>query len=143
VKATILYRVASLLLIVPVAANTVWLVFFWHVLAPASSAHFPFGHRPLTFAQVILALEVFCSLCVLFGAFLSWHLGALARTAPQFVGTLGWGLVAYQTVGTFVTLYYFSGFAFVITAAGAICTAWATSLAGSRPPESAQAHLAR
>ena len=137
-KATILYRVASLLLIVTVAANTAWLVFFWRTGGPTNSAHFPFGHRPLTYAQVILALEVFCSLCVLFGAFLSWHLGALARTAPQFAGTLGWGLVAYQAVATFVTLYYLSGFAFLITAAVAICTAWATSLVGS---ESAHAQL--
>ena len=142
-KATTLYRVASLLLIVTVAANTAWLVFFWHAGGPTNSAHFPFGHRPLTYAQVILALNVFCSLCVLFGAFLSWHLGALALTAPQFVGTLGWGLVAYQTVGAFVALYYLSGFAFLITAAVAICTAWATSLVGSRPPESAHAHFAR
>lgn len=136
-KATILYRVASLLLIVPVAANTAWLVFFWHTGGPTDSGQFPFGHRPLTYAQVILALETFCSLCVLFGAFLSWHLGALARTAPEFVGTLGWGLVVYQAAGTLVTLFYFSGFAFLITAAVAICTAWATSLVGSRPPESA------
>jgi hypothetical protein len=143
VKTTILYRVASLLLIVTVAANTAWLVFFWHAGGPTNSAHFPFGHQPLTYAQVILALEVFCSLCVLFGAFLSWHLAALARTAPQFVCTLGWGLVAYQSVGTFVALFYLSGFAFLITAAVAICTAWATSLVDSRPPESAQAHLAR
>jgi hypothetical protein len=74
VKATILFRVASLLLIVPVAANTAWLVFFWHAGGPTNSGQFPFGHRPLTYAQVIFALEVFCSLCVLFGAFLSWHL---------------------------------------------------------------------
>ena len=136
-KATIPYRVASLLLIVPVAANTAWLVLFWHTGGPTNSGQFPFGHRPLTYAQIILALEVFCSLCVLFGAFLSWHLGALVRTAPEFVGTLGWGLVAYQAAGTLVTLFYFSGFAFLITAAVAICTAWATSLVGSRPPESA------
>jgi hypothetical protein len=143
VKATILYRVASFLLTVTVAANTAWLVFFWHAGGPINSAHFPFGHRPLTYAQVILALEVFCSLCVMFGAFLSWHLGALARSTPKLAVTLGWGLVAYQTLGTFVTLFYFSGFAFVITAAVAICTAWATSLVGSSPPESTQAHFAR
>ncbi len=142
-KATVLYRVGSFLLIVPVAANTAWLVFFWHAGGPTNSGNFPFGHRPLTYAQVILALEVFCSLCVLFGAFLSWQLGALAPTAPRFVGILGWALVAYQAAGTFVTLFYFSGFAFLITAAGAICSAWATSLVGSRPSESTQAHFAR
>ena len=137
-KATILYRVASVLLVVFAAANTIWLVYFWHTAA-ANAPFFPFGHSNLTYVQVVLALEVFGSLCVLFGAFLSWHLGTLARTAPQFASTLGWGLVAYQAVGTFVTLFYLSGFAFIITAALAICTAWATSLVGVRPPASAQA----
>ena len=137
-KATILYRVASVLLLVFVAANTMWLIYFWHVAA-ANAQYFPFGHSNLTYVQVVLALEVFGSLCVLFGAFLSWHLGALARTAPQFAGTLGWGLVAYQAVGTFVALFYLSGFAFIITAALAICTAWATSLVGTRPQQSAEA----
>ncbi|WP_348262438.1 hypothetical protein P8935_21900 [Telmatobacter sp. DSM 110680] len=137
-KATILYRVASVLLLVFAAANTIWLVYFWHAAA-ANAPYFPFGHSNLTYVQVVLALEVFGSLCVLFGGFLSWHLGALARTAPQFASTLGWGLVAYQTVGTLVTLFYLSGFALIITAAIAICTAWATSLVGTRTPESAQA----
>lgn len=142
-KATILYRVASFLLIVTVAANSAWLVFFWRTGGPTNSAPFPFGHTPLTYAQVILALEVFCSLCVLFAAFLSWHLGALAQTSPQFAATLGWSFVAYQTVGTFVALFYLSGFAFIITAAVAVCTAWATSLVGGGTPESAQPHFAR
>lgn len=142
-KATILFRVASFLLIVTVAANTAWLVFFSRAGGPTNSAQFPFGHRALTYAQVIVALEIFCSLCVLFGAFLSWNLGTLARTAPHFASILGWSLVAYQTVAVFVTLFYFSGFAFVITAAAAICAAWGTSLIVSRPPESAQAHFAR
>jgi len=137
-RATILYRVASVLLLVFVAANTVWLVYFWHAAA-ATAPYFPFGHSNLTYVQVVLALEVFSSLCVLFGAFLSWQLGALARTAPQFAGTMGWGLVAYQAVGTFVALFYLSGFAFIVTAAIAICSAWATSLVSTRPPESAQA----
>lgn len=136
-KATVLFRAASLLLIVAVAANTAWLVHFWHAGGATNAAHFPFGHRPLTYAQVILALEVFCSLCVLFGAFLSWHLGTLARTNPQAAGMTGWALLAYQVVGAFVSLYYLSGFAFLVAASIAICTAWAASLVGREAPASA------
>ena len=132
-KATVLYRIASILLCVAVIGNTLWLLHFWRSPGPISSVNFQFGHRHLNYAQIVLALEVFCSLCVLFAAYLSWHLGALARTTPQAIGALGWTLVAYQAAATFVTLYYFSGFVFLISSAIAICTAWATSLAGSRP----------
>src|SRR5215472_6180213 len=38
---------------------------------------------------------VFCSFCVLFAAYLAWHLGALARTMPQAIGAVGWILLAY------------------------------------------------
>ena len=124
---TFLYRLASILLIVFVAANTVWLLYFWHTAA-ANAPHFPFGHSDLTYAQVVLALEVFGSLCILFGAYLSWYLGSLARRIPQAVGALGWALLAFQVVGAFVSLFYLSGFAFLISAALAVCTCWATSL---------------
>jgi hypothetical protein len=73
-------------------------------------------------------------LCVLFAAYLAWHLSSLARTTPQAIGVLGWLLLGYQVVGAFVSLFYLSGFAFLIATAIAICTAWATSLIGSAPP---------
>ena len=135
--ATVLYRFASVLLIVFVGANTAWLVYFWHTAA-ATAPHFPFGHSDLTYVQVVLALEIFCSSCVLFGAYLSWHLGSLARRIPQAIGALGWSLLAFQAVGALVSLFYLSGFAFLVAAMIAICTAWATSLVGSAPQISAE-----
>jgi hypothetical protein len=131
--ATVLYRLASGLLIVFVAANTIWLVYFWHTAA-ANAPHFPFGHSDLTYVHVVLALEVFGSLCILFGAYLSWHLGALARTMPQAIGALGWALLAFQAVGALVCLFYLSGFAFLVAALIAVCTAGAI---GSAPEPSA------
>jgi hypothetical protein len=136
--ATVFYRFASVLLFVFAAANTCWLVYFWHTAA-TNAPHFPFGHSDLTYAQVVLALEVFCSFCVLFGAYLSWHLGSLARRIPQAIGALGWALLAFQAVGALVCLFYLSGFAFLVSAMIAVCTAWATSLVGSAPQTSAAA----
>jgi uncharacterized protein (DUF697 family) len=135
---TVLYRLASVLQIIFVAANTIWLVYFWRTAA-ANAPHFPFGHSDLTYVQVVLALEVFGSLCILFGAYLSWRLGSLARRIPQAIGALGWGLVAFQAVGTFVCLFYLSGFAFLVAAMIAVCTTWATSLVGPAPQVSPEA----
>lgn len=104
---TVLYRVASVLLIVFAAANTCWLAYFWHTAA-GNAPHFPFGHSDLTYAQVVLALEVFCSLCIPFGAYLSWYLGSLIRNIPQAAGALGWPLLAFQALGALVSLFYLS-----------------------------------
>ena len=136
--ATFLYRLASVLLIVFAAANTIWLMYFWHTAA-ANAPHFPFGHSDLTYVQVVLALEVFASLCIVFGAYLSWYLGTLVRRIPHAVGALAWALLAFEAVGTLVCLAYLSGFAFLVAALIAVCTAWATSLVGSAPHTSAEA----
>jgi len=135
-KATVLYRISGTLLAVAAAANTAWLVYFWRTTRSLPSVQFPFGHSDLSYVQVVLGLEVFCSLCVLFAAYLAWHLAALARTTPQAAGAMGWLLLLYQVVGTFVALFYLSGFAFLIAAIAAVCTCWANSLAGSTAPTS-------
>jgi hypothetical protein len=133
-KATVLYRASGVLLAAAAAANTAWLVYFWRTTQSMPSVHFPFGHSDLSYTQVVLALEVFCSLCVLFATYLAWHLAALTKTTPQAAGALGWLLLAYQIAGTFVALFYLSGFAFLIAAVATICTCWANSLAGGAPP---------
>lgn len=128
-KATVLYRIASVLLILFAAANTAWLVYFWHVASSLPSVPFPVAHhRDSTYPHLVLVLEIAFTLCVLFAAYLNWYLGTLARTAPHAMRALPWLLLAYQAAGALVALFSLSGPAFLIAAACAICTAWATSL---------------
>ena len=127
-KATRLYRIASVLLTVAAAGNTFAIVRFWKVTRSMNPVHFPLGHISLTYVQVVLVLEVFCSLCILFGAYLAWHLGALARTTPQAIGGLGWMLFAYQLVGIYVSFNALSGLVRILAVALAICTGWAAWL---------------
>lgn len=128
-KATVLYRIASVLLILFAAANTAWLVYFWHVASSSPACPFPVAHhRTSTYPHAVLVLESGLSLCVLFAAYLNWHLGTLARTAPRAMHALPWLLLAYQAAGALVALFSLSGPAFLLAAACAICTAWATSL---------------
>jgi hypothetical protein len=56
-KPTMLYRIASVLLIVFVIGNIYGLSRFWQV-AVLNPVRFPVGHRPLTYAQVVLGLEL-------------------------------------------------------------------------------------
>jgi hypothetical protein len=127
-KATVLYRVASVLLFLAAAGNTYGVLRFWQVAGSMNAVRFPVGHSGFSYAQVVLGSWVFCSLCVLFGAYLAWHLGALARTTPQAIGALGWLLFAYQLVGVYISWIFLSGFARILAAAIAICIGWATGL---------------
>ncbi len=126
---TMLYRIGSLLLFVAAAGNTYGLFVFWHVAGPMPPVRFPLGHAGFSYAQVALGYQVFGSLCVLFGAYLAWHLGTLARTTPQAIGALGWILFVYQLVGFCISLIFLSGFVRILWALIAICIGWASWLA--------------
>jgi len=132
-KATALYKTASILLAVAAVFNAYAFVRFWYVAGSMDPARFPFAHARFTYAQVVVVLAVFCSLCVLFGAYLTWHLGALARTNPQAIGALGWFLFAYQLAGVYVSFNVLSGPVRILAVVLAICTGWAAWLSkGSR-----------
>lgn len=128
-KATKLYRTASVLLFLWAAGNTYGLLMFWRVAGSMNPVHFPVGHSGFSYAQVVLGYEAFCSFCVLFAAYLAWHLGTLARTTPKAIGGLGWILFAYSLAAVYISWINFSGFVLVLTAAIAICiggAAWLT-----------------
>lgn len=127
-KATVLYRIASALLVIVAAGNTYALLNFWRVAATANSVRFPSGHSGFSYPQVVLGLGLFCSLCVLFGAYLAWHLGTLARTAPKAIGALGWILFAYQLVWLYISVIFLSGPVRILSAAIALCIGWASWL---------------
>jgi hypothetical protein len=133
-KATKLYRTASGLLFLWAAGNTYGLLMFWHAAGSMNPVRFPVGHSGFSYAQVVLGYEVFCSFCVLFAAYLAWHLGALARTTPHAIGALGWVLFAYQLVGVYISWIFLSGIVLVLSAGIAICTGWATWLTRSASP---------
>ena len=133
-KPTMLYRTASGLLFLWTAGNTYGVLMFWHAVGSMNPVHFPVGHSGFSYAQVVLGYEVFCSFCVLFAAYLAWHLGTLARTMPKAIGGVGWILFAYLLVGVYISWIAFSGFVLLLTAAIAICIGWATWLTRSASP---------
>lgn len=126
--ATKLYRIGSGLIVVAAVGNTYGLLRFWHAAGSMSPVRFPWGHSGFSYAEVVLGLEVFCSLCVLFGAYLAWHLGALARKNPQAIGALGWVFFAYQLIGIYVSFIFLSGVVRILAIAIAVCIGWAAWL---------------
>jgi hypothetical protein len=136
-KPTLLYRISSVLLVVWAAGNTYGVLRFWQVAGLMSPVHFPVGHRPLTYAQVVLGLGLFCSAYVLFGAYLAGHLSALLQKTPQAIGVLGWVLFAYQVITVYISWAALSGIALLLSAGIAICIGWASWLSTAHRPESA------
>src|ERR1700719_3589137 len=128
-KANTLYRTASALLFRWAAGNTYGIFNFWHVAGTMAPVHFPSGHSDFSYAQVVLGHQVFCSLCVLFAAYLAWHLGNLVRRTPQAIGAVGWVLFAYLLIGVYISWIFFSGFVLLLSAGIAICVGSASGLA--------------
>ena len=150
-KATKLYRIASVLLFLAAVGNTYGLLNFWRVAAPMPPVRFPIGHADFSYAQVALGYQVFCSMCILFAAYLAWHLAALARTTPRAIGALGWMLFGYQLLGVCVSRFFFSGVvllvaaltAVLVAALTAVCIGWATWLvSGNRQAQQVQSERA-
>lgn len=127
-KASKLFRIAGVLLFLAAIGNTYGLLNFWRVAGSMPPVRFPIGHADFSYAQVALGYQVFCSMCILFGAYLAWYLAALARTTPRAIGSLGWILFAYQLVGVCVSRFFFSGIVLLVAAITAVCIGWATWL---------------
>ena len=132
-KASALYKTASILLLVADAANTYGVVRFWQAGGAMNRVPLPEDHR-ISYGPVVLVLGVFCSLCVLFAAYLAWHLSVLATTTPQAIGALGWALFAYQLLGVYVSFNELSGLVRILAVALAICTGWAAWLSRAARP---------
>jgi hypothetical protein len=132
-KARALYRTASILLVLAAAGNTFAVVKFWQAGGAMNTTPLPEDHR-LAYGPVLLALGVFCSLCILFAAYLSWHLATLATPASRSIRALGWALFAYQLLGVYVSFTELSGLVRILAVALAISTGWAAWL--SRTPAS-------
>jgi hypothetical protein len=137
-KATALYRTDSILLFLAAAGNTYAVVRFWQAGGAMNPTPLPEDHR-LSYGPVVLALGVFCSLCVLFAGYIAWHLGGLARATPQAIGALGWALFAYQLLGVYVSFNELSGLVRILSVALAICSGWAAWLSRDARSESSVA----
>jgi hypothetical protein len=48
-----------------------------------------------------------CTVSLILSAFLSWHLGDLARSAPSAIGALGWVFFETQFAGVVLSFLYF------------------------------------
>ena len=127
-KPTLLYRIASVLFVLFAAAHTYG---FLHFVPPSAegaavrdamyNVHFALKDGAHTYGAFYEGFGLSLSVCLLFLAFLAWHLGSLAARNPAAIGALGWALCATQVAQVVVCLIYLPMVPAISSAIIAVC----------------------
>jgi hypothetical protein len=113
-SATLLYRIAAVVLLVFAVGHTMGFMTFQPstsdglaVYAAMNSVHFDLSGSSRTYSELYTGFGLTVTAYLLFAAFLAWHLGSLARTQPRAIGALAWAFVAVQLIGLGLSIRYF------------------------------------
>ncbi len=131
-SATALYRIAAVLLVLFAIGHTFG---FLHFKPPTpraaavrqemSDVRFPVRGGSASFGDFYVGFGLSITAYLLFAAFLTWHLGGLARSIPRAIGALGWAFCALQVASTAVSWVLIAPPPAVLFAVLAVCTGWA------------------
>jgi hypothetical protein len=134
-KATLLYRIVSVLFLLFAAGHTLG---FLHFKPPTAAGrvvfdamndvHFQIGSGNFTYGGFYAGFGLLVTVYLLFSAFLAWHLGGLAGHDPQAIGALGWVFFLVQAATLVLSWIYFSVPPVVLSALVAVCVGWAAWL---------------
>src|SRR5205814_4353154 len=129
---TLLYRIASTLLLLFAAGHTYGFLNFKPPTPEALAVrdamygvHFAVRGADLSYGGFYTGFGFSITVYLLFSAYLCWHLGTLAREQRQAVGALGWALTAVQIANVVLAVQYFSVAPAMLSALVALCVAWA------------------
>lgn len=136
-NATLLYRIAAFIFVLFAAGHT----YGFLSLRPPSAegravydsmnnVRFEVGGRSFTYGSFYRGFGLSCTASMILSAFLCWHLGDLARSAPAAIGMLGWVFFAVQVVGVVLSFLYFGPPPMVLSALVTAIVGVAAYLAG-------------
>lgn len=132
---TLLYRIASVLLILFAAGHTIGFLKFKPPTAEGlavhdamNNVHFQVRGKGYSYGGFYVGFGLFNSVYLLFSALLAWHLGSLAARNPQAIGVMGWGLCLVMVASLVLCWAYFNAVAVAFSAALAACLGWAAWL---------------
>ena len=137
-NATLLYRIAAVVFVLFAAGHTYG---FLSLRPPSAEAravfdamntvHFEVGGRSYTYGEFYRGFGLSATASLILSAFLSWHLGQLARTSPAAIGALGWVFFGVQVVGVALNFLYFGPPPMVLSAVVSIIVGLAAWMAHS------------
>ncbi len=131
-KATVLFKIASVLLLLFAAGHTVGFLSFKPpsvegraVYESMNNVHFQVKGSTFSYGGFYRGFGLSITVNTLFLSFLSWCLGALAGSNPRASATLGWALCALHLVSVGLSVIYFSAVPAALSALLAVCFGWA------------------
>jgi hypothetical protein len=136
-SATLLYRIAAFVFVLFAVGHT----YGFLSLRPPSAegravydamntVRFEVGGKNFTYGAFYRGFGLSCTASMILSAFLCWHLGDLARSAPAAIGALGWVFFVAQVVGVVRSFLYFGLPPMVLSALVALIVGVAAFLAG-------------
>ena len=141
-KATWLYRIAAILLVLFAAAHTIGFLKFVPPTSEGKAAMDVMNTVSLqlgtvyTYGGFYRGFGLFATVYFLFAAFVAWHVGELARKLPAAAGSLPWIFFCVQLAGLAISWRYFPPPPVVSSALVALCVGLAAFLARSAPAPS-------
>ena len=133
--ATLLYRIASVILLLFAAGHTYGFLKFrpetpaGNTVADAmTSVTFEYRGKEYSYGGFYRGFGLCLTAYMLFSAYLSWRLGSLAAAAPKAIGALGWAFAILQAALLGLSAVYFFPQTLVFSALTVIATAWAAWL---------------
>jgi hypothetical protein len=127
-RATWLFRITSILLLLFAAGHTVGFLKFvpptsdgqaaWMAM---NTAHLEKTGATYTYGTFYRGFGLFVTAYLLFSAYLAWHLGNLARNSPSAIGSLAWVFVALQFVTVINSWAYFPAPPVIFSVAAFLC----------------------
>jgi hypothetical protein len=134
-NATVLYRIASIVLVLFAAGHTFGFLKFRPPTPEGLSARdamnnvfFVVGSKRFSYGGFYKGFGLFITVDLLFSAFLAWHLGGLAGRAPEAIGALGWAFCAVQAASLVLSWLYFFPVTAAFSAVVVLCLGWAAWL---------------
>jgi len=134
--ATLLYRIAAVLFVLFAVGHTVGFLTFKPLNKEGVAVRDSMdtvrlegiGSGKLTYGGFYRGFGLFCTVYLAFMAYLAWHLGGMAKNAPQAIGSLGWAFFAVQLASIALSWIYFLPPPVILSVLAAICTGWAAWL---------------
>jgi hypothetical protein len=136
VKASLLYRIASVLLILFALGHTLgfrrvdprWGVD--SIIGALRSTHFDVQGLNRTYWDFYIGFGLFVTVLLVFVAVLSWQLGSLPKESLLMMPIVTWGLAVCFVLVTFLSWKYFFAVPMIFSAIITICFIFAAWMAG-------------
>ncbi len=136
-NATTLFRIAAILFLSFAVGHTFGFLSFkpptpegLQVMDAMNRVHFTLNNSTFSYGGFYKGFGLSITVSQIFSCLVAWHLGKLAKTAPQQVGFLAWALCATQVIGGVLSLLYFAAVPALLSAVLALVLGWAALLVG-------------